>query len=427
MNHLKRIFSLLAAILLFTNGWAQMKLSFSGVEFSEEMLADGSTLITLPAGTDLNGFSELGMTATIAGQPVALDAITPNPSTTFVTDGEIEVFVYDGKAYSFRFTAGEYFTAVIFSDPHVAQDDYDGVTVANMQAFVNNIVNMGKEGGKRVTFSKAPKYVPTADIVFCLGDMDKDKASGEDFKTATAGFNTAGIPFITMAGNHDLSPDLWDDGSKGVTWGINDGGAYYDGITLDLISAQNSTAATNGGFTINTFTQSGGKVQIKPFAFTFKGVDFYCGQTYWFQKPYDNPSMLSAAKFYAPDGVIDALNTYVSSEEHAGKAAVWMQHYPFNYGSDCDRWWLNQNASGNSLDSEVSSAYTTAAQKKDKLVEIISKTKNPVHFSGHVHSTATNTYSTLTDYTIDNTISMAAYVVLCKEGVGVIEVQSVTF
>lgn len=427
MNHLKRIFSLLTAILLITNGWAQMKLSFSEVEFSEEKLADGSTLITLPAGTDLNGFSELGMTATIAGQSVALDAITPNPSTTFVTDGEIEVFVYDGKAYSFRFTAGEYFTAVIFSDPHVAQDDYDGVTVANMQAFVNNVVNMGKDGGKKVTFSKAPKYVPTADIVFCLGDMDKDKASGDDFKTATAGFNTAGIPFITMAGNHDLSPDLWDDGSKGVTWGIKDGGAYYDGITLDLITAQNNTAATNGGFTINTFTQSGGKVQIKPFAFTFKGVDFYCGQTYWFQKPYDEPSLVSAAKFYAPDGVIDALNTYVSSEEHAGKAAVWMQHYPFNYGSDCDRWWLNQNASGNSLDSEVTSAYTTAAQKKDKLVEIISKTKNPVHFSGHVHATATNTYSTLTDYTIDNTISNAAYVVLCKEGVGVIEVQSVTF
>lgn len=427
MNHLKRIFSLLTAILLITNGWAQMKLSFSEVEFSEEKLADGSTLITLPAGTDLNGFSELGMTATIAGQSVALDAITPSPSTTFVTDGEIEVFVYDGKAYSFRFTAGEYFTAVIFSDPHVAQDDYDGVTVANMQAFVNNVVNMGKDGGKKVTFSKAPKYVPTADIVFCLGDMDKDKASGDDFKTATAGFNTAGIPFITMAGNHDLSPDLWDDGSKGVTWGINDGGAYYDGITLDLITAQNNTAATNGGFTINTFTQSGGKVQIKPFAFTFKGVDFYCGQTYWFQKPYDEPSLVSAAKFYAPDGVIDALNTYVSSEEHAGKAAVWMQHYPFNYGSDCDRWWLNQNASGNSLDSEVTSAYTTATQKKDKLVEIISKTKNPVHFSGHVHATATNTYSTLTDYTIDNTISNAAYVVLCKEGVGVIEVQSVTF
>ena len=422
MKTSNRLIAFVAAALLATSSWAQMTFTYSAAA-TESTLADGSTLVQLPAGTDLN--SRFITAATVGSESVSLGDITPNPATTLIADGEIETFVYDGKAYSFRFTAGEYFTAVIFSDPHVAQDDYDGITVANMQAFVNNVINMGKEGGKRVTFSKIPKYVPTANIVFCLGDMDKDKASGEDFKTATAGFNTAGIPFITMAGNHDLSPDLWDDGSKGVTWGINDGGAYYDGITLDLITTQNNTAAANGSFTIKTFTQSGGAVQIKPFTFTFKGVDFYCGQTYWFQKPYDKPNMLSAAKFYAPDGVINALSEHV--ESRAGKAAVWMQHYPFNYGSDCDRWWLNQNASGNSLDSEVTSAYTTAAQKKDKLVEIISKTKNPVHFSGHVHATATNTYSTLTDYTIDNTISNAAYVVLCKEGEGVIEVKEIVF
>ena len=422
MKTSNRLIAFVAATLLATSSWAQMTFTYSAAA-TESTLADGSTLVQLPAGTDLN--SGFITAATVSSESVSLSDITPNPATTLIADGEIETFVYDGKAYSFRFTAGKYFTAVIFSDPHVAQDDYDGITVANMQAFVNNVINMGKEGGKRVTFSKIPKYVPTADIVFCLGDMDKDKASGEDFKTATAGFNTAGIPFITMAGNHDLSPDLWDDGSKGVTWGINDGGAYYDGITLDLITTQNNTAAANGSFTIKTFTQSGGAVQIKPFTFTFKGVDFYCGQTYWFQKPYDKPNMLSAAKFYAPDGIINALSEHV--ESRAGKAAVWMQHYPFNYGSDCDRWWLNQNASGNSLDSEVASAYATAAQKKDKLVEIISKTKNPVHFSGHVHATATNTYSTLTDYTIDNTISNAAYVVLCKEGEGVIEVKEIVF
>lgn len=427
MKQKKRFLGLIAVALLTTSAWAQtMTFTYAdGATATATEMSDGSWLMQLPVGTDLNS-AITGVK--VNGATVDATKVAPNPTETFITEGEIETFVYDGRAYSFRFLAGEYFTAVIFSDPHVAQDDYDGITVANMQTFVNNVVNMGKDGGKVVTFSKAPKgYVPTADIVFCLGDMDKDKASGEDFTTATAGFNTAGIPFITMAGNHDLSPDLWDDGSKGVTWGLNDGGAYYDGITLDLITAQNNTAATNGGFTINTFTQSGGKVQIKPFAFTFKGVDFYCGQTYWFQKPYDKPSLGSATKFYAPDGVIDALNSYVSSEAHAGKAAVWMQHYPFNYGSDCDRWWLNANASGNSLDSEVTSAYTTAAQKKDKLVEIINKTKNPVHFSGHVHSTATNTYSTLTDYTIDNTISNAAYIVLCKEGVGVVEVKTVTF
>ena len=423
MKQTKRFLGLIAAALLTTSAWAQMTFTYSTTA-SESTMVDGSTLVQFAGGPNLNGGIITGVK--VNGTAVHVANVVPNPTKTFITEGEIETFVYDGKAYSFRFLAGQYFTAVIFSDPHVAQDDYDGITVDNMKTFVNNVVNMGKDGGKVVTFEKAPKgFVPTTDIVFCLGDMDKDKASGDDFKTAIAGFNTAKIPFITMAGNHDLSPDLWDDGSKGVTWGIYDGGAYYDGITLDVITAQNNTAATNGGFTIKTFTQSGGAVQIKPFTFEFKGVDFYCGQTYWYQKPYDKPGVTSAAKFYAPDGIIDALNTYVSGRE--GKAAVWMQHYPFNYGSDCDRWWLNQNASGNSLDSEVTSAYTTAAQKKDKLVEIISKTKNPVHFSGHVHSTATNTYSTLTDYTIDNAISMAAYVVLCKEGVGVVEVKAVTF
>ena len=430
MKQTKRFLGLIAAALLTTSAWAQtMTFTYAGdATATASEMADGSWLMQLPAGTDLN---DAITGVSVNGTAVDATTVVPNPTKTFITEGEIETFVYGGKAYSFRFLAGEYFTVVIFSDPHVAQDDYDGITVANMQTFVNNVVNMGKDGGKVVTFDKAPKgYVPTADIVFCLGDMDKDKADGKDFKNAIAGFNTAKIPFITMAGNHDLSPDLWDDGSYGATGGINDGGAYYDGVTLNLITAQNNTAATNGGFTIKTFPQSGAEVNINPFTFTFKGVDFYCGQTYWFQKSYkgnyvDLGLYKSEATYYAPDGIIDALNTYVSGRE--GKAAVWMQHYPFNYGSDCDRWWLNQNKSGNSLDSEVTSAYTTAAQKKDKLVEIINKTKNPVHFSGHVHSTATNTYSTLTDYTIDNTISMAAYVVLCKEGEGVIEVQTVTF
>lgn len=427
MKKTKRLMSLVAAALIAASGWAQMEITFSGIgNVTQSTLDDGSTYVQFPLGIDLNEIGE-SMLITIGGQTIAPASITPDPTKTFITDGEIETFIYDGKVYSFRFTVGEYFTAVIFSDPHVAQDDYDGITVDNMQTLVSNILKMGKDGGKVVTFDKAPKdYVTKADIVFCLGDMDKDKASGTDFKNSIAELNGEnGVPFITMAGNHDLSPDLWDDGSKGVTWGVNDGGAYYDGVTLDLITEQNNTAASKGGFTLNTFTQSSGKVQIKPFAFEYRGVQFYCGQTYWFQKPYDKPGMFSTAKFYAPDGVIDALATYV--EQHKDQPAIWMQHYPFNYGSDCDRWWLNQNKNGNSLDSEVTSAYTTAAQKKDKIVELMNKTKNPVHFSGHVHSTVTNTYSNITDYTIDNAISNTAYVVLCKEGAGVIEVKTVTF
>ena len=116
-----RFMLLLVAMMACLSSSAQMKFSFSGVDVSEETLSDGSTLITFPAGTDLNALAALGMSATVDGQSVELSAITPNPATTFVTNGEIEVFVYDGKAYSFRFVNSGYSSYLLayFNDhPH---------------------------------------------------------------------------------------------------------------------------------------------------------------------------------------------------------------------------------------------------------------------------------------------------------------------
>ncbi|MBQ8360702.1 MAG: metallophosphoesterase [Bacteroidaceae bacterium] len=450
MKQTKRFLGLIAAALLTTGAWAQMTFTYS-VDVTESELADGSTLVQLNAGADLNGGFITG--AKVGGQAVNLSDITPNPAETFITDGEIETFVYGGKAYSFRFLAGEYFTAVIFSDPHVEQTSYGGLTVANEQTFVSNICNMGKEGGKVVTFSKAPKgYVPTADIVFCLGDMDKDSESeGTNFTTAMQGFNDAGIPFITMAGNHDLVPDYWTgtDPDYGLTSGSTGGSACND-KALSIIANQWAKAAQFGGFTVTTIKDGTSHTQANPFVFEYKGVQFYCGQTYWFQKPYSGSytvlagSVLSSATYYAADGVIDALETYVKA--NTAKPAVWMQHYPFVYGSDCDRWWLDQNDTGMFLaptDAASSAYYTSTAAynaeggnpdakaKKDKLAEIIKLTKSNTetgehfHFSGHVHSNATNTYNGVTDKTIGQ--PGKTYVLLCKEGVGVVEIQEVSF
>ena len=60
------------------------------------------------------------------------------------------------------------------------------------------------------------------------------------------------------------------------------------------------------------------------------------------------------------------------------------------------------------------------------------KTKNPRHFSGHSHAgdgvdvTATNG-TKFRDHTAKHAVSREALVVLCKEGVGAIEVQRITF
>ena len=448
MKQAKHFLALIAVALFTTNAWAQMTFTYSA-STKEFKMADGSTCVQLPAGTNLNGRFITGVK--VGGQTVSLDAITPNPATTFITDGEIETFVYDGKAYSFRFMAGQYFTAVMFSDPHVAQDNYEGTSVKNMQNFISEILKLGKEGGKTITFEEAPGYVPTTDIAFCLGDMDKDSENyGNNFKNAMNGFNDAGIPFITIAGNHDLVPDHWHDSDNNPA--LTSGGRTANTAALSLIKNQYNQAANFGGFTIETITDKNLSNVTHPghFTFMYKGVRFYCANNYWFQKPYHNSQKI----YYAADGTINALNNYV--EEHANEASVWISHFPFyseanDWNDAYERWWLDQNnaphavcvmptdaASSEYYNGGTNVAYTSAeghalVEKKQKaLADIIVKTKNPRHFSGHSHRddgadvTATNGL-TFRDHTIQPAFNRWAFVVLCREGEGAIAVQRVQF
>lgn len=450
MKQKKRFFGLIAAALLTTSAWAQMTFTYStGVTAEESKLADGSTLVEL-SGANLN--DAFITEVKVGGTVVSADAVTPNPISTFKTDGEIETFVYEGKAYSFRFTAGQYFTAVMFSDPHVAQEDtYDGTSVENMQAFVSEILKLGKEGGKTVTFTNLPAgYVPTTDIVFCLGDMDGDSEStGSNFKNAMAGFNDAGVPFITLAGNHDLVPDHWHDSDNDPA--LNIIGIAQNAVALNLIKDQYNKAAGYGNFTVETITDPNLSNVTHPghFTFKYKGVRFYCANNYWFQKPYDISS-----NYYAADGTIKALNTYV--ENHADEASVWVSHFPFyseanDYNDAYERWWLDQNnaphcvcimptdaASSEYYNGGTNVAYTSSegqalvAKKQQALADIIVKSKNPRHFSGHSHRDdgadvkATNG-TIFRDHTIQPAFNRWAFVVLCKEGVGAIEVQRINF
>ena len=320
----------------------------------------------------------------------------------------------------------DYFTVVIVSDPHVAQSS--GTSVANMQGFVQNIINMGKNGGLKFQFATLPGYTPTADLVLCLGDMDKDsEKKGDNFKSAFDALNTAQIPFVTMVGNHDIVPDYWDGDNpdKGLTYGFNDGGSYCNDVALGIVTDQLNTAKNYGIENVERFTDGTSHTQMQPFTFKFKGVRFYVGQTYWFQKPYSKPSFISSATYYAPDGVINALENFVNN--HRYEPSVWMQHYPLIAGSDNDRWWLDQNNTGMSINPSNTTNYATAKEKRDKLTEIIKKTTNPVHFSGHTHWYAENTYNGVKDYTVTSTFNnnCGAYIVLLNKNNGVVEVKSV--
>lgn len=425
---------------------AQMTMSFPSVTgVSTRSLTTGATLVEFPETVDLSTVMS-GVTVQVGGSVVSNSDITPDPSTLSLTDDEEVTFVYNGSTYSFHFSKGKYFTVVMMSDQHTAQSGHDGTSVANLKSYVSRIAGMGSSGGLKFEFNSLPGYVPTCDLVLGLGDMDGDSEKlGENYKNAHAGFADANIPFITICGNHDLVPDYWTgtNPDKGLTWGWNDGGSYCNDIARGIVEDYCENAMSNGWITdYEQIVDGSSHTQVKPFTFKFNGVRFYMGQTYWFQKTYDKPQMLSSAKYYAPDGVVDAFEEFVNA--HKDEASVFAQHYPLVAGSDCDRWWLDQNDVGLYIKTVNASAYGTdqdlgkwttdatarnfAKMKKDKYAEIMKLTPNPVHFSGHVHSFCEYTYDGIKDYTVaspgrDDGGLAGVFIVLCKAGKGVVEVK----
>ena len=445
------------------NVCAQMTFTLNGIDYASvaERDAKGFTTVTVPAGTDPGG---LITAVAVDGVAVNANDITPNPTTTKLNYGELKVFTYNNKAYGFRFEEDVWFCAVFFSDCHINQGSgHDGTSAADMKTIMNNIIAMGKDGSKKVSFTTAPNLVPRTSIIFCLGDIDQDKgdngSSGthDNFLGCTAELaKTAGVPFIFIAGNHDLSPDYWtgDNPDKGAT----SSGSNADDETISAITANNSYWNNAGVFDENIAyfidDTKTSYFQSKPFTFKFKDVRFYCAQTYWFQKLYKKPGWFGSATYYAPDKVISALDDFVTA--HATEASVWMQHYPWLAGSDCNRWWLDQNDKGLYITTSDDSDYgchtsgiayndATSANtlKKNPLSAIMMKAAGRVggkvqHFSGHYHRFSDQTYTStvngdnkVRDYTVaapgNSEQSNNAYVVLFKRGEGVKEVIQTQF
>ena len=180
----RKLFTLCARLLAgIATAWAQMTFTLNGITYGDvaERNSKGFTTVTLPAGTNLSG---LITAVTVDGSPVDASKVTPNPTTTTINYDELKVFTYNNKAYGFRFTEDVWFCAVFFSDCHINQGSgHDGTSAEDMTNIMNNILNMGKDGTKKVNFTAAPNLVPKTSIVFCLGDVDQDK--GDDGSSGT--------------------------------------------------------------------------------------------------------------------------------------------------------------------------------------------------------------------------------------------------
>jgi len=153
---------------------AQMTFTLNGVTYGDvaERDSKGFTTVTLPAGTDLSG---LITAVSVDGTPVSASQVTPNPTTTKINYGELKVFTYNNRAYGFLFEEDVWFCGVFFSDCHINQGSgHDGTSAEDMSAIMTNILNMGKDGTKKVSFTTAgaTKLIPKTSIVFCTGDLD---------------------------------------------------------------------------------------------------------------------------------------------------------------------------------------------------------------------------------------------------------------
>ena len=171
MKKITRLFVLTGMLLLSVAASAQMQFSFSNLSgVVSKTLNDGTELVQLPAGTDLSQMSSYGMSVTVDGTAAILSDIVPNPSKLSYNDGALYSFYYKGKSYQARFAAGEYFTAVFFSDAQLGGLN-QGITSDQLTAYANEITQMGKSGGQHFSFDALPGYDPQADIAFYLGDM----------------------------------------------------------------------------------------------------------------------------------------------------------------------------------------------------------------------------------------------------------------
>jgi hypothetical protein len=287
------------------------------------------------------------------------------------------------------------------------------------------MVNMATT--QKFTYDTYSYIKPLTSIVFSLGDCDADRNDHTDITKIFNQVTNAGIPLITLFGNHDWDPEEWGDGSYGFT----STGNSINEATVSLVKkfVTESSGLTNGVSNVQYFTTSSGNVQPSPFTFRYKGVQFYMGETYWFQCPYSGYylKLITETKptFYAPDGIITSAENYITSNSLGNVPSVWMEHYPISCE---DRWWMNQDAKGNApYTSSLTTNYNTATLKRNAYKEMIRMTKNPVHFSGHMHRQYVTNYTDFNDYTCSYGGKGGAYIVLLRSSEGFKEAKNVSF
>ena len=420
-------------------------LTANGEDYYPTSLPDKEQLILLPAeATNPNLNYRLPEGSTISPEPSLADWPENTAKEFTVTDAQ-----GNSTKTTYRWVCDNYFTMIVFGDPEYDMRGFssDG---SEVKGYIDRIIALKDDPEHYFEPVEGVRVDYGPEIVLCVGDIDSDgNSNADDFMSVFGALYDNGIPFVTVYGNHDWSTyNWWNKEDNGFTlildktdYGFTSGEESNNERTLALIDRTLEESKELGVTLERKFlsTDYGHNYEgeVTPFVFTFRGVRFYCGQTYWFQQWYTPTTGLFAkygpATFHCTDEIMEELERKI--DEGWGEApAVWIQHYPMS-NTDVDggsaMWWHNRQGFGpeaDDPDANQSVKWPTYEDKVEQMMRIISKTQNPVFFAGHTHKAATHPHEEagFTEYVTPYFHDKGVYVVLMKEGEGVIEVKQFT-
>ena len=321
--------------------------------------------------------------------------IAPDPNTVLRIPGKYTSQQFritsasgiTGKPFTIQYYPDPVYTLVVLGD---TEWNMRGYPIQQAIADANKIAQIKREGRHSYKGHPAFKYNP--ELLMVVGDISPDRDnSPKDFLRVFDGCYKAGIKCMNLFGNHDWDPEYWG-GDK------NDPGFSYWGGELQMNNSRKriAEAAKRSNISLEyIISKEQPWSDPMPYAFTYRKVKYYCGNSFWFlpyYRSFNNPSdppMWIARKpqFKNADPIIERLERKVN--ENAASPAIWMQHYPF-----ISNWWEDFSHDGN---------YNTMEKRKAKIKELIFKTKNPAFFAGHIHHPSIGKYSngqgkTFTEY-----------------------------
>lgn len=337
----------------------------------------------------------------------------------------------------YRWIRNMYFTMVVLGDPEYDMRNFSNSDGSEIKAMVEKIIALKDDKSLYFETEEGLQIDYGPEIVLCLGDIDKDNSTdeGERFMNVFGDFYTNGIPFVTIYGNHDWQPYNWWYGEgTSITldpsdYGYSSTGSTNNDRTLKVVNKSIEESEKLGIGDVHKFlsTDYGHSYrEVQPFVFTFRGVRFYCGQTYWFQQWYKARTSLfntTPATFYNTDAIVEDLEQRID-EGWGEDPAVWIQHYPIN-DSEAYMWWHNRQGFGseaNDPKANQSVLWPSFEEKKAQMEKMINKTKNPVFFAGHTHNAAKYEHDGFDEWITGYFQEKWIYVVLMKEGEGIIKI-----